>query len=93
MYRSHEGWHTTDAAKGTGFAFDCWEGHAMLPRLNLDEPAVKNHIFDVARFWIEEVGIDGWRLDVAHQVSFLGGAKRSLVDIPLVDANILAGGR
>ena len=40
----------------------------MLPRLNLEEPAVKNHIFDVAKFWLEEVGIDGWRLDVAHEI-------------------------
>lgn len=64
----YEGWQTTDAIKGTGFSFDCWEGHAMLPRLNLDEPAVKNHIFDVARFWLQEVGIDGWRLDVAHEI-------------------------
>jgi len=64
-----EGWITTDAVKGTGFSFDCWEGHAMLPRLNLAEPAVKQHIFDVAKFWIQEVGIDGWRLDVAHEIS------------------------
>ena len=34
----------------------------------MDEPAVKHHIFDVARFWIKEVGIDGWRLDVAHEI-------------------------
>lgn len=54
---------------------------------------MRAHIFEVAKFYLTEVGIDGWRLDVAHQVSFLGGAKRSLVDIPLVDANILAGGR
>jgi glycosidase len=41
----------------------------MLPRLNLAEPAVRNHIFDVARYWLKEIGIDGWRLDVAHEIS------------------------
>ena len=29
---------------------------------------MRNHIFDVARFWLKEVGIDGWRLDVAHEI-------------------------
>ena len=42
-----------------GFSYDCWEGHPALPRLNLGEPAVREHIFDVARFWLKEVGIDG----------------------------------
>jgi cyclomaltodextrinase len=41
----------------------------MLPRLNLAEPAVRNHIFDVARYWLKDIGIDGWRLDVAHEIS------------------------
>ena len=38
----------------------------MLPRLNLTSP-LKHHIFDAARP-IKEVGIDGWRLDVAHEI-------------------------
>lgn len=52
-----------------GFSYDCWEGHAMLPRLNLAEPAVREHIFEAARYWLTEIGIDGWRLDVAHEIS------------------------
>ena len=39
-----------------------------LPKLNLDNPAVREYIFDVARMWIGDVGIDGWRLDVAHEI-------------------------
>ena len=62
----YEGW--CDAKTGSSFSYDCWEGHPVLPRLNLAEPAVRNHIFDVAKFWLEEVGIDGWRLDVAHEI-------------------------
>ena len=62
----YEGW--CDAKTGSSFSYDCWEGHPVLPRLNLDEPAVRNHIFDIAKFWLEEVGIDGWRLDVAHEI-------------------------
>ena len=32
-------------------------------------PALRAHLADVARFWLADVGIDGWRLDVAHEVS------------------------
>eukprot|EP00237_Pycnococcus_provasolii_P014673 CAMPEP_0205948902 /NCGR_PEP_ID=MMETSP1459-20131121/1166_1 /ASSEMBLY_ACC=CAM_ASM_001120 /TAXON_ID=41880 /ORGANISM="Pycnococcus provasolii, Strain RCC931" /LENGTH=868 /DNA_ID=CAMNT_0053320331 /DNA_START=210 /DNA_END=2816 /DNA_ORIENTATION=- len=51
-----------------GFAFDCWEGHSSLPRLNHSHRPVREHIFDVARYWLTEMGIDGWRLDVAHEI-------------------------
>jgi alpha-amylase len=40
--------------------------HAM-PDLNLDHPAVNAKTRDVARYWLEEMGVDGFRLDaVAH---------------------------
>ncbi|GAQ88582.1 glycoside hydrolase family 13 protein [Klebsormidium nitens] len=53
---------------GDPFAYDAWEGHAALPRLNLKNNDVREHIFSVARFWLGKVGIDGWRLDVAHEI-------------------------
>ena len=31
----YEGW--CDAKTGSSFSYDCWEGHPVLPRLNLDE--------------------------------------------------------
>lgn len=54
---------------GDPFEYECWEGHLGLPRLNLDEPQVKRMIFQAAAFWLCEVGADGWRLDVAHEIS------------------------
>lgn len=39
-----------------------------MPKLNTENPEVKEYLLDVARYWIEEVGIDGWRLDVANEV-------------------------
>ncbi|OPA76063.1 alpha-glycosidase [Paenibacillus selenitireducens] len=45
------------------FAFE-----PKMPKLNTENPAVKAYLLDVARYWIEEVGIDGWRLDVANEV-------------------------
>jgi cyclomaltodextrinase len=45
------------------FAFE-WR----MPKLNTENPEVKKYLLDVARYWIKEVGIDGWRLDVANEV-------------------------
>lgn len=45
------------------FAFE-----PLMPKLNTEHPEVKQYLFEVARYWIEEIGIDGWRLDVANEV-------------------------
>lgn len=49
-----------------GFWYEGWEGHYELVKLNLHNPAVVEHHFDVIRGWVEEFGIDGLRLDVAY---------------------------
>lgn len=43
-----------------------WNLHA-LPKLNTNTPAVRQFLWDVARYWIEQ-GIDGWRLDVPNEI-------------------------
>lgn len=48
--------------------FDTFAFTPMMPKLNTEHPEVKTYLLDVARYWIEEVGIDGWRLDVANEV-------------------------
>ncbi|MWC26988.1 alpha-glycosidase [Paenibacillus sp. MMS18-CY102] len=40
----------------------------IMPKLNTENAEVKEYLLKVARYWIEEVGIDGWRLDVANEV-------------------------
>lgn len=43
-----------------------WEG---MPDLNLRNPDVTAALYDVARYWIEDVGVDGFRLDgIRHLV-------------------------
>jgi neopullulanase len=44
-----------------------WWDLPALPKLNTDTEAVRHFILDVARYWIE-FGIDGWRLDVPHEI-------------------------
>jgi cyclomaltodextrinase len=39
-----------------------------MPKLNTENPDVRDYLLNVARYWIEEIGIDGWRLDVANEV-------------------------
>lgn len=48
--------------------FDTFAFTEMMPKLNTENPEVKDYLLRVARYWIEEVGIDGWRLDVANEV-------------------------
>lgn len=44
-----------------------WWNHKSLPKLNTNNPTVRNYIFSVARYWIEQ-GADGWRLDVPNEI-------------------------
>ncbi|WP_100010024.1 glycoside hydrolase family 13 protein [Lentibacillus sediminis] len=39
-----------------------------MPKLNTENPEVKRYLLDVARYWVKEFDIDGWRLDVANEV-------------------------
>lgn len=51
---------------GDSFAYDAWEGHFDLVKLNLQNPDVRAHLFDAVRSWVERFDIDGLRLDVAY---------------------------
>ena len=55
---------------GDSFGYDAWQGHYELPCLNLQNPEVKEYLFDVIRFWIDTFGIDGIRLDCANVLDF-----------------------
>jgi cyclomaltodextrinase / maltogenic alpha-amylase / neopullulanase len=40
-----------------------------LPKINADHPAARRYLIDAACFWVEEVGVDGFRMDHAHGTS------------------------
>lgn len=42
---------------------------AYMPKINLKNLAARQYLLDVARYWIEETGIDGYRLDVCDELS------------------------
>ncbi|RLC85542.1 MAG: alpha-amylase [Chloroflexi bacterium] len=53
--------------QGAGLGYRAWWGLPALPKLNTETEAVRQFIFDVARYWIE-FGADGWRLDVPGEI-------------------------
>lgn len=50
-----------------GFWYEAWEGCYELVKLNLRNPAVKEHLFDAVRGWVRDYDIDGrvWTLPIA----------------------------
>ena len=47
--------------------YKAWWGLAALPKLNTDEPGVREYLLGVAEHWLR-FGIDGWRLDVPAEI-------------------------
>lgn len=70
-------WFNIDFNKNSnyndGFYYEGWEGNYDLVKLNLSNPDVKEHLFNAIKFWINELKIDGIRLDVAYciDINFL----------------------
>ncbi len=57
-------WHPADSTDDYYYGF-FWGG---MPDLNYDNPLVRDEIFDIGRFWLEEMGVDGFRLDAAKHI-------------------------
>lgn len=56
---------TTPKPNYETFANDVW----TMPKLNTGHPDVAQYLLGVAKYWTEKADIDGWRLDVANEVS------------------------
>ncbi len=57
-------WH--DPGQGEDFYYGFFWGG--MPDLNFDSPKVREEIYEIGRFWLEEVGVDGFRLDAAKHI-------------------------
>lgn len=60
----------------------------FMPKLNLQNKETADYVIDVARYWIQECDIDGWRLDVADEISH-GFWKRFRREIKAVKKDAL----
>lgn len=54
-------WHNTDRSGDGPFYYGCF--YRGMPDFNLNNPEVTAELKQVARFWIEDMGVDGFRLD------------------------------
>jgi glycosidase len=64
----------------TPLTYRCWWNFSRMPEFHLENEEVRQHLFDVCRYWVEEFGIDGWRIDVSSEMelSFLAELREML---------------
>lgn len=55
---------------GDPFTYATWDGHYSLPKLNLKNPTVREHLLSAVRYWMDTWQIDGLRLDAADVLDF-----------------------
>jgi glycosidase len=67
-----DAWHR-DGTNGLYYYGIFWGG---MPDLNYDNPAVTEEILNISRFWLEEVGVDGFRVDAARYLFADGVAQQ-----------------
>lgn len=58
---------TVERGKRPGYKTFSYAGY--MPKLNLQNPETADYVINVAAYWIRECDIDGWRLDVADEIS------------------------
>ncbi len=57
-----------DADGWTTLPYETFAFTPMMPKLNTENPKLREYLLDVAEYWVREYDIDGWRLDVANEV-------------------------
>jgi len=59
-------WHAANADTTDEHYYGYFNG--LCPDLNLDNQKVREEIVDIARFWLEEMKVDGFRMDAAKHI-------------------------
>ncbi|NLK94229.1 MAG: alpha-glycosidase [Clostridiales bacterium] len=64
-------WYFVDSfpvteSRNTYYTFG--DNHRNMPKLNTNNEEVREYLLKVSEYWIKEVGIDGWRLDVCDEI-------------------------
>lgn len=59
-------WHSVNGDLKAEHYYGFFSGH--MPDLNFDNPKVRNECVDIAKFWLEEVKVDGFRFDAAKHI-------------------------
>jgi len=82
-YRDYFRWSPTDPGQSGPWGQDVWHWHSSgwyyglfwsgMPDLNYETPAVKDRMFDTATYWLDTIGVDGFRLDAVLYIIEEGG--------------------
>jgi alpha-amylase len=59
-------WHAVDGDTLSEHYYGFFYGG--MPDLNFDNPALRKEIYDIGKFWLQEVGVDGFRMDAAKHI-------------------------
>jgi len=57
-------WHDSKGNKEKYYGFFT----GFMPDLNYDNPEVRKEMFQIAKFWLQDIGVDGFRLDAAKHI-------------------------
>ncbi len=49
--------------------YECFASCKYMPKFNTSNEEVCRYLIDIAKYWTQELNIDGWRLDVSDEVS------------------------
>ncbi|WP_339810454.1 alpha-amylase family glycosyl hydrolase [uncultured Imperialibacter sp.] len=60
-------WHRVGTKESTAQYYYGFFNSDM-PDLNHDNPAVRNEVYAIGKFWLSEVGVDGFRMDAAKHI-------------------------
>ena len=59
-------WHPANGDTTLEHYYGYFNG--LCPDLNLDNPEVRQQIIDIARFWLQDMKVDGFRMDAAKHI-------------------------
>ena len=81
---SKKDWYVWSENSGNGFAYNATAGayyeanfDVSMPEFNCDNPEVREEFSNIARFWLEDHDVDGFRLDAAIYY-YYGSAPRNV---------------
>ncbi|MBC5772751.1 alpha-glucosidase C-terminal domain-containing protein [Pontibacter sp. KCTC 32443] len=57
-------WHSVPGSDYKYFGY-FWGG---MPDLNFDNPKLREETYKIGRYWLQEIGVDGFRLDAARHI-------------------------
>lgn len=61
--------HRFPAKDESGHHYESFAFLEEMPKIHTDQPQAAAYLLDIGRYWLREYGVDGYRLDVANEVS------------------------